>query len=271
MCLLICKPEGKTVPFEYLQNAIESNPHGCGITFPSRGKVIVKKNVKWKAKDIAKALDKIGTAPALIHFRWATHGSKINDNTHPFLLPGNQWSAAHNGIISGIKTRKDESDTRAFLRKNVVPVMRNLKEKEVQGALEKFLGMSNKVALLNADGSHIILNESQGHWNDGVWYSNTGYKSNSYPVYGDEDDYWSGMDRSEYSGGKLWYSRPESNLEVKEIAIPSNYIRMKVMELACDYCGTHVSGLGHESGVAINKSTGTMYCEECESFLNNVM
>ena len=120
MCLLIFKPEGITVPHDYLVNADISNPHGCGIAYPDGKVTRTLKGAKWGADDIGKALASIGTAPAIIHFRFATHGSQVDSNTHPFLLPRGV-AAAHNGVISGVTCRQDESDTRAYLRQHVAP------------------------------------------------------------------------------------------------------------------------------------------------------
>ena len=42
--------------------------------------------------------------------------------------------------------------------------------------LDEALGAGNKIALLYDDGNYHILNEQQGKWDEGVWYSNHSYK-----------------------------------------------------------------------------------------------
>jgi hypothetical protein len=49
----------------------------------------------------------------------------------------------------------------------------------------------NKVAILYGDGRHQIINESGGHWLDGVWFSNYSHRDRATglnPLYDDDDD-----------------------------------------------------------------------------------
>lgn len=258
MCLLITKPEGAEIPLEHLQNGYDNNSHGCGIAYPSNGRIVVRKGADWKAEDIAAELKKIGSAPALVHFRYMTHGSRVNENTHPFLLPGNVWGAAHNGIIRipGMQERKDESDTRAFLRSFVSPAIKHLRDKDVQEALAKMIGSGNKIALLHADGTHIILNESQGIWDEGIWYSNNQY---SYSM----EAYYSNQWEDDYSG--KYFGRAKQKQKVAS----GNWVETEVSTMACDYCGTHISNMDMVGTILINRITGHIRCENCDSFLSN--
>ena len=178
MCLLILKPAGKTIPKSYLENASERNPHGCGIAYAKEGQITVEKSAKWSASEIQMILDEHSDHPAIIHFRYATHGSQNKDNTHPFVL-NDSWVAAHNGIIPNMKTLHDESDTRAFLRQRVIPLLQSnvrLDDDAILKQLGKAMGNTNKMAFLCVDGSFGIANKKAGHWKDGVWYSNWTYE-----------------------------------------------------------------------------------------------
>ena len=178
MCLLIFKPAGKTIPTNYLHNAHMSNPHGCGVAVANNGKLKIEKSSRWSSDEIDRVLKGSINAPAIVHFRYATHGSKTFDNTHPFKL-NDSWVAAHNGVIPSVTTEGDESDTRAFLRQHVMPLLEigvRLDDNDILTMLGKSMGGANKMTFLSADGSYGIANEDAGHWKEGVWYSNDSYE-----------------------------------------------------------------------------------------------
>ena len=179
MCLLIFKPAGVSIPMHYLANASIANPDGSGVAYAHDGRLTIEKAAKWGSDEIHEILKERESCPAIVHFRWATHGSKNHANTHPFQL-NDSWVAAHNGVIPNVNPIDDESDTRAFLRQNVIPLLDVgvfLYDKEILELLGKTMGKSNKMTFLCADGSYGIANESSGHWKDKVWYSNHSYLS----------------------------------------------------------------------------------------------
>lgn len=61
----------------------DSNPHGAGLAWASGNLVRYKKGLTHKQ---VSALLKVIPRPALLHFRWATHGGKARHLTHPFPL-----------------------------------------------------------------------------------------------------------------------------------------------------------------------------------------
>ncbi len=197
MCLLICKPSGAEIPHEYLINAFRENPDGGGVVHSDGTRNIIEKGENWGADEIADRLSKLKDNPAIVHFRWATHGSKIHKNTHPYKV-SRTWAAAHNGVIPGMPCEEDESDTRAFLRTKVKPFLkkgRNLADPDVLDIIEKEAGSGNKLAFLHSSGKYVIANEKAGHWKDGVWYSNYSYcpsvsRHSNYSFEDDETFYW---------------------------------------------------------------------------------
>lgn len=237
MCLLIFKPEGKSIPYEYLAEADISNPHGCGIAHADGKRIRIDKHPKWGCDEIAECLAKIGDAPAIVHFRFATHGSQNPENTHPFPLPKNV-AAAHNGVISGVKCLTDESDSRAFLRENVSPVLTkggDIFTPDFIAKIGKQIGGGNKIAFLDGKGKYGIANESSGHWKDGVWYSNTSYVSS--PHWNDEPDYYG------------WISTK----------LPGN---------KCHICKEPVGSRSFGEFCHLNPRTGELLCADCaEIFL----
>lgn len=179
MCLLIAKNSGAEIPYEYLVEADRSNPHGCGIGWSDGSRYIIEKDPKWGADQIAEKLDKLKDYPAIVHFRFMTHGPVVKENTHPFKVSRN-WAAAHNGVFTNVKCIGDESDTRAFLRDKVHPYLKRgqcLRDPKVLKEIEGHAGGGNKLAFIHAAGKIVIANESAGHWKNGIWYSNYSYES----------------------------------------------------------------------------------------------
>ena len=114
--------------------------------------------------------------PMLIHFRWATHGLVDKDNCHPFKVAPD-LAMIHNGIISGIEgVDALTSDTNAFVKHYVGPMNRGnpriIYSEYGKLVLEKLIGSGSKLVFLNKKGKAVIINESAGNWENGVWYSN---------------------------------------------------------------------------------------------------
>jgi hypothetical protein len=63
----------------------EDNPHGAGLAWYDHKRDTVRYKKGLDANGVIELLKKI-PRPALLHFRWATHGSKTPELTHPFPL-----------------------------------------------------------------------------------------------------------------------------------------------------------------------------------------
>lgn len=186
MCIAILKPEGLSVTKETLRNCFQNNSDGAGFAIARRGKLIVRKGYFtfdkfWRAYRAETAKD---NPVALIHFRIATHGTVNEDNCHPFKV-SNDLAFIHNGIIN-ISTKSDEtkSDTQHFNMGVLQPVYERMgKDMFMLPAMKYLLGTSvdgSKLVFLNRRGEHSIINESDGVWVEGVWFSNTSYKKRVY-------------------------------------------------------------------------------------------
>lgn len=251
MCLLIVKTEKAVIPSAYLQAASKANPHGCGIAWSDGGKVYAEKSPKWGHLEIAERLAKLGDVPAIIHFRFATHGSMTAENTHPFPLPRGIF-AAHNGVISGQQMKGDESDTRAFLRVHVAPWIKKgvaPDSKTLLDHIELQMGGGNKIAMLAPDGRYSIAGESLGHWHSGAWYSNESYKARR--EYGYE--YRSG--RSTWSPGRRKLSR---------------WTRLESTDLCCTYCRENITSLAFGSEFLFDPVDMEFCCQECAPFAESM-
>lgn len=113
--------------------------------------------------------------PTVLHFRIATSGLKDLENCHPFLVTPN-LGFVHNGIISKLGYDKLKSDTNIFRDMLQEAKLEDIPKEGFFNLIEGVVGTWNKMIFLNALGEHCIINEKQGTWDEGVWYSNTGYK-----------------------------------------------------------------------------------------------
>lgn len=228
MCLLIARLPNAVVPVDHLYVAFGANPDGAGIAYAENGEVKIVKGFMEFADFIDAYRAVPAECPALIHFRWSTHGTIDRKNCHPFRLP-NGGAMAHNGIID-IPTTGDRSDTRTFVNEILAPAIRRdpmaARRDDYQRLIEKFIGGGSKLAFLDVDGEITLYNEKAGHWDGSVWYSNCSYKYT--PKYVPAKPAAKGA--ADYGAGDWWISRAAKRL--------SQGIRVKADHSAYTHGGT---------------------------------
>lgn len=177
MCLAIYKPAGVTIPPEHIKQGWISNSDGGGFAYTDGKKVKFSKGL-MTLKDFEaaynEAAEKFTESKFVLHFRIRSQGSREESNTHPF--PFKHGVAIHNGTINGTGSRFGEgkSDTALFMEKFGDRFSHKLVV-TAKTELEEAIGRGNKIVLLYNNGAHIILNENQGFWDGGVWYSTKAY------------------------------------------------------------------------------------------------
>lgn len=180
MCIAIFKPKGVDISEETLKACWENNPDGAGYAYVGRGRLIVRKGLMNYESFIASWRDRVArygkTSPFILHFRIRTHGTGDEINTHPFRIK--DGALIHNGTISGTGASSagvGESDTSLFAKM----FYDKLTPEFLRDNLKQFgsaIGY-NKMVFLFRNGEHYIANEDVGSWSDGVWFSNSGYRT----------------------------------------------------------------------------------------------
>ncbi len=174
MCLIIYKPAGKQWPdAQTLHHIWSSNPDGFGVVHRTRAGAIQMTKGLYFPGEIEKILDCTisDDEPAIAHWRLATHGGVCDRLCHPFESKAG-WYLAHNGVLPKPwgNARKGQSDTT-----ELVHALRHTSFDSL-AAMPEYLGgkigSRNKLAIMSPAGQVVLVNESEGIWIGGVWYSN---------------------------------------------------------------------------------------------------
>lgn len=175
MCIAILKPQGKSLSRELLYNCYTNNPDGCGFAYHTGDDVVINKFMDFE--DFYKEYVKYdGKYTMLIHFRIATHGAIELDNCHPFIL-NHRMALIHNGVIAGYGDKATKSDTRDFIDKVIGNISWKMwKNQSFCELVGNAIGYS-KLAILDKTGGYVIINEQKGLWEEGVWFSNSSFKT----------------------------------------------------------------------------------------------
>ncbi len=124
MCVIAIKKQGVSLPHATMKDMFAANSDGCGFAVVLKDKTIIKKGL-MTVKDLSDALKPYKHDLVVVHFRFATHGLKSKQMTHPFVvspvvlesfalsLTTTKPVLIHNGIISGFGNA-EISDTLDF-------------------------------------------------------------------------------------------------------------------------------------------------------------
>jgi len=234
MCLLTFMPPNVDMDYERAKTAAKANPDGFGFAIHA-GVAIIKDHdmnfdklwLRWC--DVRKTY----RGAALFHFRIATHGNTDLGNCHPFDVDNNPRSVlAHNGMLPLTMPVNDHrSDTKLFAE-IVLPHIGGVKALDDKNFFDDVgrWASGNKMVILtveeNVERDWYIINENLGHWDAGVWWSNSSYKAFSYmrtpmgyPSYSNSrgmyggNPYKSGWDDYDYDDDYEWVRQPHSLAE----------------------------------------------------------
>ena len=205
MCLIIANPECKSVPAEHISRAFSTNHDGFGVMWYSEEERCLKSMRGMfpleSIKHIFAGLEK-RQVPYVAHFRFATHGTKNQDNCHPFMVGDYLGGVGmvHNGTLTGSEWRDSKRSDTAILVDKIRGHIASgdfspfdLFEKQAPHVLSRYgssIG-SDKLVFMSGLGHINIVNEQNGDWLDGIWYSNTySIGSSSFWNWEDSEDDW---------------------------------------------------------------------------------
>lgn len=166
MCIIVEKKQGVTIPQSWHNEWWVNNSDGMGVVFWEAGKPCVFRTLdKQAAFDFLGKLD----GEAIIHYRFATHGTKTLDMAHPFeIIKGVYF--IHNGIVDAPADEDASlSDTARLVRHVLRPMLDNainpvefVRSTSFRFLLEKLLGTSNRAVICDEAG-YVIYNEKAWH------------------------------------------------------------------------------------------------------------
>ena len=181
MCIIAYKPAGTDIEKEVLQECFSRNPDGAGFMYPKASEVMIQKGFFdfesfWKAwhKTEKTYGDSI---PYVLHFRISTAGRINYKNSHPHRISPD-LAFVHNGILRiNVPKKSKISDTVIYRDKFLVDATPDIVDSQTfQRILGDHIGIQNKFVFMDGHGRVSIINESQGHWYNGIWFSNYSYK-----------------------------------------------------------------------------------------------
>lgn len=179
MCIIIVKPAGAKMPPKAIINRCATlNPHGFG--FATKDRIYKTLSYEDFYREL-KTIDRNETA--ILHFRYATHGSVKEANCHPFRDEESGVSFAHNGVLS-IETANDMTDSETAFRTRIVPVIRKygFDSNSFDSENYKVIG-SSRFAYIDSEGNYRLFGAFFKHGE--CWYSNRNFLpySASYSLY----------------------------------------------------------------------------------------
>lgn len=195
MCVIVHSPANTALTDQQIRLMFNQNPDGIGVMFkdPDTGHLLTAKSLP-SSPDHALRWLKGYNSPELnvvIHFRWATHGPAVPENTHPFrILTG--MHMVHNGVLPESttgKVPKGRTDTETYIERVIRPLLQAshapgelIRSEAFKTLVGAHIGHS-KLVFMDRAGSPVFVNRSLGDdipaesGKGTIWVSNTHWKT----------------------------------------------------------------------------------------------
>lgn len=213
MCLILYSPSVGKIPQRWLTNSNSSNPHGIGVIWRDENGLNLKKGMRYG--ELLFLMDKLERknpdTPIAIHFRFATHGGKTAELTHPFVIEkenvdldvvsSNKNIMMHNGVVSNLALSEvmHYAGVPEERQKQLFSLMHSTgqdsySDTKVLAETLAYVGVQQQKAILYAiaknESSKFLIWEPEAEQpdlfssaftnRDGIWLSNTYSVENSY-------------------------------------------------------------------------------------------
>lgn len=167
MCVIIFKDYEKSVPEYLFDNSFRINSDGIGLYATNGTDEVIEKSMTYY--NFKETIEKYND-PAwrtVYHFRKTTAGLSDLKNCHPFNV-GNGFQLFHNGTVYSLSLDKRYSDSNLFAK--TIGMVKNFRGnlKAIKNIVE-CLDVSRFLVIDKSD--YVIINEDDGIWKEGVWYS----------------------------------------------------------------------------------------------------
>lgn len=192
MCVIINKPREIRLSREIMRQCWRSNPHGAGFMYVESGNLVINKGY-MTFESFYRAYKEIDWKKHMVfHFRLASYGSIIPEQTHPMLI-NEKLAFVHNGHMlnqfikqATLATDKSKSDTMIFNEEILQKLPQDfLSQPAIVELINGYIDNSIMLFLDNED-NVIILGSLEGTiTRDGCWFSNNFWDEDLYMV--DED------------------------------------------------------------------------------------
>lgn len=170
MCLIIVKPANVKVSARLIRRASGDNPHGFGVAWAQGGECHAIKGASVTIAAQKAVIKAITPYPAIIHWRWATHGGVSVENTHPFILADGGY-LVHNGVLHGFGGI-DQSDTAEFVNLVMSTYSGPRDIASDRQYLEKLI-VGSRIATIHPSGRILRLGRVWSKMRSGLILSNT--------------------------------------------------------------------------------------------------
>jgi len=183
VCLLTFIPSGIDVDIQDLRNGAKYNDDGFGFAVHMGDHIITGKGMNFEeVVDRFYDVRSRFKGHAIFHSRITTHGVTDTTNCHPFKVGTDDLTVVgHNGMLPIKPADGDNRSDTSIFAAEYLPSLGGvyaLDDLAVRKSLENWATGSKLVVLTadrHANSEYYILNESLGHWSDGVWWSNYSY------------------------------------------------------------------------------------------------
>lgn len=204
------------VPLEHLECMEHDNPHGAGVAWCKNGEIRFLKGLT--AREIYDMqTEGVMTYPYLMHYRWATHGGRVSELTHPFVLGPRALMGELSGTCQSLMMHNGtwgsyDRVASKYVNQGNYEMPEELLAIQSDTAIAAWLALDNPDVLDGVAWATVVAEmvngemeiTTRGTWSDkdGNWYSNLNWVPYDYTP----GMYSSDQDKEWWQSWNKWYN-----------------------------------------------------------------